>query len=667
MKKILSVFASLLYIDLLFIILGFNSISLGTIIRITITNLAISFLLSFIKKEKTFKIVSVIVILLFAVYAFIQLEFKNFMSTFYSFKAVSNGIAGVKGYIWYFISSSKPSFYLVLISLIIYYLIYHYYSFDYSAFIKRIYKNKYKKGYKKKLNERNKKIEKYSLFTKILITTNLITLSFLLPYASRQDDLVLAYTYNDNYDLVLSRVGSNHFFFKDLYSLAFPKKYNFTIDKNDYIEQEDYSSTISSSNVKNETIRMIDDTKWISLKEDETNESIKNIDNYLLSLNPYHQNEYTGQFEDYNFIYFLVESLDYMAIDEHLTPTLYKLWNEGYHFTNHYTPIYSCATGDSEFVSMTGIYPYRSVCTPYEVLNTNLETSLAGLFKEKGYNTRSYHNWNDQFYKRNQLEYAYGMKEYKDVDALDINLIVGWQSDKALVEKALPDFINDDKFFTFFITSSMHWPYDCESNLGDKYINEINEYYKEYPIEIKRYLSKSMEFDKALELLITSLEEAGKLDNTVISIFPDHHPLKFERSVFEKYTQLTDRTGTYRNNLTPFIIYNSKTESKEIDNVCSTIDHVPTIANLFNLNYDPRLYMGNDAFNDDCIVIFNNLDWITSKGIYIKSQNKGTSGLDEEYITQINSHVNNITNISKAILDYDYFEKRKDIIYPTYQ
>ena len=91
----------------------------------------------------------------------------------------------------------------------------------------------------------------------------------------------------------------------------------------------------------------------------------------------------TQEFGNYNFIYFLVESFDYIAIDENLTPTLYKLWNDSYHFTKHYTPMYSCATGDSEFTSMTGIYPLRSVCTPYEVLNNNLTSSLAGLFKEK--------------------------------------------------------------------------------------------------------------------------------------------------------------------------------------------------------------------------------------------------------------------------------------------
>lgn len=660
MKKIVSVFAGLLYIDLLFIIIGFQNITFTAFITTIFTNLGISILLSFIKKEKIFKRVAIIIIFIFALYAFIQLEFKNFMSTFYSVKAIENGIGGVKGYIWYFISSSKYYYYFEFLGILIFLIIYTFFNFDLDNFIKQQYKNKYKKEYKKKYNNLSKKIKNNSLVIKILIATNIIFLAILSPLTCRQADVVVAYSYNDNYDLILNNVGSNHFFFKDLYSFAFPKKFNFTIETNDFVEENKPKNITEEENEEK-----IDDTKWISLKDKEENETIKTVDGYLLSLNQNHANKNTGEFEDYNFIYFLVESLDYMAIDENLTPTLYKMWNESFHFTNHYSPIYACCTGDSEFVSMTGIYPYRSVCTAYEVLDTNLETSLAGLFKQKGYNTHAFHNWDDQFYKRNQLEYAYGIDEYKDINKLDIKRISGWQSDADLIEAALPDFIDDEKFFTFFITSSMHWPYDSSSTLGDKYLDEINKYHKDYPIEVKRYLSKCMEFDRGMEYLLNALDEAGKLNKTVISIFPDHRPLKFEDNIFEKYTILQDRKGNHKASLTPFFIYNYKTKGKEIENVCSTIDQLPTIANLFNLNYDPRLYMGNDALNDECIVVFNNLDWITNKGYY--TSGKASKGLEEDYVKQINSHIKNVTNISKAILDYDYFEKRKEIIYPTYK
>ena len=653
MKKPLILFISLFYIDLVFILISFGSISFGAFIRIILSNATIALLTSFIKNDKIFKRCAFILLAIFSIYSFAQLEFKNLLEVFYSFKAVGNGVGAIKDYFWFFITSAKPSYFLVFLSLLIYIILDKYLVINEKKIIENIYKKIYKDQYKKKL----RKVKKLTVLQKILICTNLFTVTILSPLISHNDNLVQAYNYNDNFDIILENVGSTHFLFKDLYSLAFPKKMEFVI--------EDIGSPLDNEDIAEEIKTTIDDTKWISLMEEEPNTTIKNIDEYLMSQPTNHETLHTGEFEDYNFIFFLTESLDYIAIDENLTPTLYKMWNESYHFTNHYTPIYSCATGDSEFVSMTGLYPFRNICSVYEVLNTNLTTSLAGLFKQKGYSARSFHNWTDEFYQRTKLELAYGADEYKDIDDLGIKQILGWQSDVELVEKSLPYFINDDKFFAFLITSSMHFPYDTSSALGDKYINEINQYYPNYSMDVKRYISKSMEFDKALETLLTRLEEAGKLDNTVISIFADHRPLKFNQATFISCSQLRDRTGIHGIDLTPFFIYNSGTKGKEITSLCSTVDHLPTIANLFNLNYDPRLYMGHDAFGEDCIVVFNDLNWISKKGTY--SNEKASEGLDEEYVEAMKAHVKNITNISKTILEYNYFEKRKEIIYPEYK
>ena len=612
----------------------------------------------FIDNKKIYKRVALILLAVLSLYAFIQLEFKNFMFTFYSFRAVGNGIGGVKDYIWYFIKSAKPSYYLVFLSIGLFLLLDEYLKLNEKKIVEEIFKKIYKDQYKKKLRKAK---SGFTLGKKILICTNIFTLTILSPLASGNNDLILAYTNNDNYDIILNNIGSNHFLFKDLFSLAFPKKTEYIIEKENIADNNEETIT------EEETKKVIDDSEWISLMEVEKNKQIKNIDEYLMAQPTEHETKHTGEFEDCNFVYFMVESFDYIAIDEKLTPTLYKMWNEGYHFTNHYTPVFACCTGDSEFVSMTGIYPLRSVCTAYEALDVNFTTSLAGLFKQSGYTVKAFHDWNDQFYKRSKLEPAYGVDEYLDVDGLEMKHISGWQSDADMVEAALPHFINEDKFFSFFITCSMHWPYDASSTIGDKYLKEINEVYPKYPIEVKRYLSKCMEFDRGLEILVNGLEEAGKLDNTVISIFTDHRPLKFDTPTLFKYRQLTDKTGSHDNNLTPFIIYNNKTRGKEIDMPCSTIDHVPTIANLFNLNYDPRFYMGHDAFEDDCIVIFNSLDWITTEGSYSKSNGKASEGLDEEYVKAINSHVKNVTNISKSIIEYNYFDKRKSVIYPEYK
>lgn len=631
MYKLLCALFPLFFIDLVFIIISFSYIPFSTIIRVLMFNLFVSFLLSSIKNKKKYVIISIIVLSTFSLYAFIQLEFKNFIGAFYSFQAVKEGIGGTKGYIWYFISNAKFYYYLEFISIILFILL------------------------AKKMNNDQQTI---NIKNRILLSLISLVVAILLPLYSFQDNLSDSYKYHDNYDLLLNNIGINHFFFKDAYSSLFPKEYVLTINEEENPEIQEEIEVPK---------KVINDTKWEDLMNNENNESIKNVDKYLLSKEKIHENDYTGQYKDCNFIYFLTESLDFMAIDKDLTPTLYKMWNNSYHFTNHFSPIYACATGDSEFVAMTSIYPYRSVCTPYEVLNNNLTSSLAGLFKNKGYTVKAFHNWNDQFYKRSQLEYAYGVDEYKDFDSLNIKDVLGWQSDNELINKTISDYIYENKFFTFYITSSMHWPYDEYSYLGEKYFDKINKFHPDYPEDVKRYLSKSMEFDAALETLLQELKYANKLDNTVICIFSDHRPFKFETEIFRTYSLIEDRKRTYGSYLTPFIIYNSKTKGKEITNTCSTIDHVPTIANLFDLNYDPRLYMGNDALTDECVVVMNNLDWITNKGAYAKSDKSSYANLDKEYIDKINAHVKNMVNVSKTILEKDYIEKRKEIIFPEYK
>lgn len=84
-----------------------------------------------------------------------------------------------------------------------------------------------------------------------------------------------------------------------------------------------------------------------------------------------------------------------------------------------------------------------------------------------------------------------------------------------------------------------------------------------------------------------------------------------------------DRYEDLNEDLMPFIIYNSKQEPKVISKTSSTFDILPTLANLFDLDYDPRYYTGKDIFsNEDSKVIFSNGSWVTDNAIYFASTGK---------------------------------------------
>ena len=59
----------------------------------------------------------------------------------------------------------------------------------------------------------------------------------------------------------------------------------------------------------------------------------------------------------------------------------------------------------------------------------------------------------------------------------------------------------------------------------------------------------------------------------------------------------------------PFIIYNSEEDKKIISNkYSSSLDVLPTILNLFGVEFDSRLLMGKDIFSDsEPLVIFSDI------------------------------------------------------------
>ena len=90
-----------------------------------------------------------------------------------------------------------------------------------------------------------------------------------------------------------------------------------------------------------------------------------------------------------------------------------------------------------------------------------------------------------------------------------------------------------------------------------------------------------------------------------------------------------------------------------------SIDVLPTVYNLFGIEYDSRLLIGKDIFsNTEGIAIMKNRSWVTSKGTYYSSNNTFLpSGEDvgDNYVEVINQIVNNRLNISKMIVSNNYY------------
>ena len=637
--RFLYLFIPLIYVDFVFHTIGFGLNDFFSYLRSFLFVLIFSILVTFVttrfKSNKVMFYTNLVIVIFFSCYGFAELEFKRFIDTYYSFNSVSEMGVRISQYVGYFIKDALPSFYLCLLGIPLYLLVWFKVSF----------------------------IKGDIIPNGLISIGSLLILILVFNIGSTSLSISESYLSFNNTEYLINKIGLTHFFFRDITALKFRKE-----DKIEVIVEKPVIEEIveEKEEIKHRTI---DDTRWKQLMNEETNSSYKNLDEYFISKNITDYNDQTGIYEGYNYINILVESFDYLAIDKDLTPTLYMMYKEGKSYTNHYTPKYSCATGDSEFISLTSLVPLNYTCTSNEVANDDFPEALPNLFKNKGYSTYSFHNWTDQFYDRHALSKKLGIDLYMDYNDIGFNTVVGWQSDTEMVEKTYDLYAKDDKFFVHYVTSVMHWPYDSSSYFGDKDLKTIMEHHPDWEIDYCRYMSKSMEFDRSLAKLIELLKKDNLLDKTVIALYADHRPHKLsEPRIIELTKNIKDRTINVDGiDLTPYIIYNVNNQSEVNETVCSTFDQVPTIANMFNLNFDPRLYIGTDIYGSTSrFVFFPNGDFITEKGCYdLSADNFKGKDITVEEIRDLETKVQNVYKISRLAMQTNYFEKRRLLASPN--
>lgn len=403
------------------------------------------------------------------------------------------------------------------------------------------------------------------------------------------------------------------------------------------------------------------DIDFDSLKESETNKTVLMMHEYFSKLSGTKKNEYTGMFEGKNVVFFLAESLDPIAINEELTPTLYKLANSGFVFNNYYSPLYPASTADGEFrtewsiISSRGdtltLYAHRNIYSPYLFVNS---------FSD--YNINVYHNYDGTFYNRTAYFKTLGYKNFKSCfNGLKMTCGTFHESDLEMVNASIDDYINSEEpFFTYYITLSGHLSYVKANNkMAVKNWDLVKDL--PYSDRVKGYLASNIELDRALESLIAKLEEAGKLDDTVIVMTPDHYPYGLTNEHINEVSEIDrdDPFELYQSNL---IIWNNNMDTIKIDKVGSQPDVLPTILNLFGKEYDSRLIMGQDLLSDsEGLVVLANRSWITDKAKYNSVTNEVISRdsdiVEEDYVNRYNTMVDNQFKISNLILQNDYYRK----------
>lgn len=632
-----------LWVELIFRVLNQSTFNNIALIRSLLFALSTAFLIYTMSLflHRTFQFILLnLSLLMLSILGFSQISYKAYMNANYSFGLFFSMLPRIEDYALDFIQYLKPTSFILFIPF-----------FVFIYFCTRI-----RKQARKPLHGL-----RFALLGLTILLTHTSAILTLKWRGTESSVIELTELYQNPYipELALVQLGLSQFIQQDLKSLVFKKPVP--------IPEVPLEVTPSEPVVVVPSFeRVIDDTVWTALMMSETNETLKGIDAYLMRRPLTQKNEFTGLFKDKNLIYIMVEAFDFMAIDEVLTPTLYKLTQDGFYFDHFYSPQYSCATGESEFIGLTSLVPRTGICSPNTYTQNTYTSSIFNLFNAAGYFSTSYHNYSDKFYDRTLLHENLGSLKFYNNDDLAIKTLKGWPSDVNLMEEAYQIYGQQARYFSYIITSSTHFPYDVDSTLGNRYLEEVSVLYPDMPLNIQRYKSKAMELDLAIQTLMEQLTQDGTLKDTVLILYGDHFPLKTERDEILTYGDPNfDRDIGFNINTLPMIIYNSEVQGQRLSTVGSTFDLVPTIANLFDLDYDPRLYFGVDLFDNSQmrVVPYASLSWNTDLGYYSVSRGRFTpydsnNTLTPEEIQEISQRVKEQSDISYQILIQDYFKVR---------
>lgn len=411
-------------------------------------------------------------------------------------------------------------------------------------------------------------------------------------------------------------------------------------DKNSKIEANKSSYSISEYNIT--------ELKY----KNSNNSDINEINEYIKNVEPTKKNIYTGLLKDKNLIFILAESLNSIAVNKDITPNLYKLFNEGFTFDNFYNPLYPVSTADGQYLSDISLFPSDMVHSLESCNDNYYPYSLGNIFSNMNYNTFSYHNYKYDYYSRDKYYSNMGFDVYKGIgNGLSME---DTRSDYDMVKSSISEYIDKDRFLTYYLTMSGHAPYNKNNKLSTKNLKSLEKY--DYSDNVKYYLSTQIELDKMIGLLFEELDKFNKLDDTVIVLIPDHVPYGLtldemnEISVFERDNEF----NKYKSNL---VIYNPiLNKYNSSNNYCSNIDILPTLLNLFGVEYDSRLLMGRDILsNNDGMVVFGNRNIVTKNYKYSNMKDIIYGKISKSEIDNLKNDIYMKFRISRLMLENNYY------------
>ena len=382
---------------------------------------------------------------------------------------------------------------------------------------------------------------------------------------------------------------------------------------------------------------------------------LEKVDKFFAEKPEHQPNEMTGLLEGKNVVAIMLESMDSWLINEKYTPTIYNMMQNSINFASHFAPTFSSGyTFNTEYSFNTGFHSPNTGRSGAFYSNNAYPYALPRLFADKGYLPRSFHFNTPKYYNRGNMHTAFGYESYTSyLDYIEKPLVY---NDSVILDndEIYKKMVEGEKFFDFVVTYTAHMPYTYE----DDKLKKAKELYpelidSEMDEEVNNMLILAHDTDEYVRKLCERLAKDGLMSNTVFVVFTDHYAYGY--SDISKLEKIKTAMGCKLIYQLPFFIYGEGVTPMEVTKVSNTLDILPTVVNLFGLDYSKK-HLGNDIFDPayEGYAYFSNGSWITNK-YYFSTNGDQTGNIEKSVFVKYSTLFSTLEEINDLVVKRDYF------------
>lgn len=418
------------------------------------------------------------------------------------------------------------------------------------------------------------------------------------------------------------------------------------------------------------------DIDFEALAESTWDENYQELDRYVASLTPSSKNKMTGKFSGYNLIFISAEAFSHGAISPTLTPTLWRMYTKGIIFTDYYQ-FESASTTGGECQNIFGLIPVDGGESFKETAYNNNYFTTGSILNRLGYNGWAFHNNTYTFYDRNETHNNLGYNNgYMAMDnGMEEYVTQQWpQSDYEMIKGTFDNiYCDQEPFNVYYMSVSGHSNYGLYGNaMSEKNWAAVEQWANDNKVDynetILGYLAANLELEYAMQYLVEQLEARDMARHTLIVLTADHFPYGLDEgsdmgggNLAELYRTSIDTF--FDRDLNALIMWSASLEDEDpivVRTPTCSLDILPTLCNLFDVEWDSRLLPGRDVFSDAEAIVFNPAYfWKTIEGVsmYTDFTPNPDSTLTniETYADRIDKMVANKMNYCRGVLSHDYY------------